>query len=670
MRLTHAWLATALLAAFALCLAALAFSEPAVAPLPTFLFYAAAHLLLYIQLFHLWPRQTTRWRGTWCIVGLALVWRLLFLAYPVNDDIYRYIWEGSLVSSGINPYLNSPAALAASANGILFDWINHPDFAAIYPPLTLAIFGALATVAEWLSLSPGGTILLFKTALLLSDFLVVLLLVPVLRTWKRPPWWLALYAWNPLVLLYGVGEAHLDILHNLWLVLALLAFAAAHAGRGYLFLGAAIMTKYLSMIFVPFLVTRRNLRWLPLVLAPALLFLPMLDAGTFHNLLRFGSELHAHDLLPRLLRLLADDAAYRTLLPAIFAAGILTIWLIKQDAPIRALMLAWGWLLICLPTVHPWYLLPLVLLMTHSPSRPWMVLTMTVGFQFWIQHAHAATGVWQEQEWIWLAMYLPLLFACLLEWRRPALPWRTTYPPPSSVDIVIPVLNEAHNLPAFLASLDVARAHMPWPTHPILVDGGSTDETVSIARGHLLTIIQGCAKGRGNQLAAGIAHGNGDLIIMLHADALMAPDALHKLAVSLTRHPAAEWGIMGHIYDQRTWKLRLVELSNRLRFLLAGIAFGDQGIFVRREVLQRAGGMSEMRLMEDIELSLRLADAPRRLEIGKSISVSTRRWQQQRFAGYTLQVLGFVSTYLLLRRIGFSVDKLADKLYRRYYRRQ
>ena len=78
--------------------------------------------------------------------------------------------------------------------------------------------------------------------------------------------------------------------------------------------------------------------------------------------------------------------------------------------------------------------------------------------------------------------------------------------------------------------------------------------------------------------------------------------------------------------------------------------------------------MPAIRLMEDVELSLRLADSPYRLQVGHSLKVSTRRWEKKKFTGYTLQVLLLVSAYLVLRRLGYSLQHLSNTMYRIYYR--
>ena len=171
-------------------------------------------------------------------------------------------------------------------------------------------------------------------------------------------------------------------------------------------------------------------------------------------------------------------------------------------------------------------------------------------------------------------------------------------------------------------------------------------------------------------LPRAIKAGNGELILMIHADAVMNEDVLEKLYCALNTYPTIQWGILGHYYDSSSFKMRAVELSNRLRFSFTGIAFGDQGIFVRRCLLNAVGGMPSHRLMEDVELSLRLASFPCRLNLGNSLQVSTRRWKKKKFTGYTFQVLGMVMTFLTLRRLMVNTTRLTDKMYKIYYNKK
>ena len=200
-----------------------------------------------------------------------------------------------------------------------------------------------------------------------------------------------------------------------------------------------------------------------------------------------------------------------------------------------------------------------------------------------------------------------------------------------------------------------------------LVDGGSTDDTSSIAERYPFAMSASPERGRGQQIAHGVNAGQSDLILMLHADAVIIPGGLQKLADEFRAQPTLSWGILGHRYPDMRRKMQFIELSNRFRFHACAMAFGDQGIFVRRDVLADVGGIPEIPLMEDVELSLRLASHPTRRSLGYTLEVSTRRWEKRRFTGYTFQVLRLVSSYLLQRRFGRPVETIAARMYRIYY---
>jgi glycosyltransferase involved in cell wall biosynthesis len=200
------------------------------------------------------------------------------------------------------------------------------------------------------------------------------------------------------------------------------------------------------------------------------------------------------------------------------------------------------------------------------------------------------------------------------------------------------------------------------------VDGGSQDKTLSIVRDFDVIIKQTELSSRGAQFAAGINAGSSDLILMLHADVKIERESLLRLFQSCRQTRTFTWGIMGHTYDDRSLKMRIIEWSNRYRFHYLGIAFGDQGIFIRRDILDIAGGMPELPLMEDVELSLRLADYPQRIHLGNQLIVSGRRWKKKKFSGYTTQVFCFVWIYLIGKRLGITTEKISRWLYSLYYK--
>ena len=654
---------------------------PAQSPRVEFALYAAAHLLLYFLVFS--RRSLLRRYGlaeggggrvSLVILAVGIVLRLAFLPYPASDDVNRYAWSGVMQNrpdTVFNPYLHAPSSYAKEfAADPVFRGINHKDLPGAYPPLAQIVFRGVAAAASRLQVEPARA---FKLLFVLIEIATMLLLTALLRAWQRPPHWLAIYAWSPLVLLYGVGEGHLDVLQTALVAGSLYCFYRRRPipVAGYLLLGAGVMSKFLPVILLPFVCRRRNLRWLPVFFLPFLLYLPYYEPGIFGSLMTFSGDMHYNDLVPQALRLLFDGPAYSLAMPAMYAAGLAAIWLAKQDGPLPAMAYAWMWLILCLPTVHPWYLMTPFLLLAAWPSRAWLVLGATMGFQFWVRHHSHMQQEWRELPWVWLATYLPFLAILVYDVLRPSRRQCPDQSPAGSLDIVIPTLNEGESLPATLDSIAVAverlQAAGSFPVEVFVVDAGSTDGTPEVAAERGAAVLAAQAAGRGDQMAQGAEAGSGDLVLMLHADAVMQPEALAKLVGELRRSAAIAWGVLGHAYDRRSLKMRLVELSNRLRVLLGGIAFGDQGIFVRRDCLRQIGGVPAIPLMEDVELSLRLARFPAPLNLGSSLTVSTRRWQRKKFSGYTVQVLRLVSTYLVRRRLGADVRALAERMCQTYY---
>lgn len=651
--------------------------------IPCFIAYGAAHLLLYVLVFYLLvPGRQARCASTRMlanpvlilIAGVAL--RVCFLPYPAHEDMNRYVWEGRMQLDGGNPFVSAPAEYAEHVAGNpIFDGVTHKDMPTIYGPLVQLVFRGLAAL-QLGPLSALSAPQVFKLFFLLCDIIAMCLLSLLLRFWRRPMHWLALYAWNPLVLLYAAGEAHFDVIQVLFVVIALCAYSGSPRWRWLIYpaLGAAIMVKYVAVVLLPILVTRSNRRYLPLLIVPALAVLPFMHDGMFDSLQMFATAMHYNDLFPKLFRLF-PDWAYVPILVAGLLSGLWWTWLLRQAVPVGAMAIACMWLLLSLPTLHPWYLMLLIVFFLYTPSRPWMLLCALMGLQFFVLPDQIGTSEGRPFAWVWAAQFVPMLLIYFRDLNRADLPWQQTSPPPLSIDIVVPTLNEEAGLASFMEALDVATRKLRGvygdaapSVKTWIVDGGSTDSTTEIAARYDVEVLHVDRPGRGHQFATGVEAGTGDVIVMLHADATMQPATLCNLQKAFVNHHGLEWGILGHLYAQSSMKMQLIELSNRFRFFVGGIAFGDQGIFARRESLDRVGGMPHIRLMEDVEVSLRLLNCPGRMSLGNSLSVSTRRWQQRKFTGYTLQVLKLVTVYLVRRRLGTDIEVLTDRMYDVYYR--
>ena len=222
----------------------------------------------------------------------------------------------------------------------------------------------------------------------------------------------------------------------------------------------------------------------------------------------------------------------------------------------------------------------------------------------------------------------------------------------SEVSIVVPVLNEAAFVAPFLQQF------APWRQKGdeiIVVDGGSTDDTVDIAAPHCDRLIS-APRGRALQLNAGARIARGAILWFLHADTTLANGARDALLEACGH--ARAWGRFDLRIDDDGTVFRVIESSMNLRSRLTGIATGDQGIFVRRELFDAVGGFRPIALMEDVDLSktLRRKAWPRCL--GRMLATSPRRWRAN----------GVLKTVLMMwgLRVAWNVGVSAERLARIY----
>ena len=181
-------------------------------------------------------------------------------------------------------------------------------------------------------------------------------LVMIFRQRKLPPARLLLYAANPLLLVFISGEGHLDGMMVFFLCLGLMLLFRGREGTGFFCIGCAAMIKYFAWAAVPFLITRANWKRCWLAFLPAAAFVFFHDAGmrTFHSLFVFGTGMHYNDAITAMMRLALGDAAL-PVCTLILAAVLAAVFLFEHNR-LRSLFFAFGWLLLFLPTLHPWYL--------------------------------------------------------------------------------------------------------------------------------------------------------------------------------------------------------------------------------------------------------------------------------------------------------------------------
>ena len=368
--------------------------------------FVATELIAGVLLFILWRRNDI---SLPIILALAVVFRLFFLWLPpvLSDDAYRYVWDGLVQMEGINPFAHRPAdsELVALRSEHVYSRLNSSEYYTVYPPVSQLIFriGTSFYNAGWLSSY-------YVIKALLGTCEVGALWILSRRLEARR---FMLYAWNPLVILSATGQAHTDAAAVFFLVLAWTLADRGRGGWSSVALAAAGLVKLYPFVLLPLLWRRFgwNGIW-PAFLTVLVLSLPYYHADAVSNVVSsldlyvryFEFNAGIYYGIKKLFSIVTGDDWSKQIGPALrwlFLASLPVIYYLdaRRNWPLRrAFVVTIGLFFICSTTVHPWYLLPLVALV--SPARPpsW----------HWYWLAVASLGTYllyvESYYWIWVIL--------------------------------------------------------------------------------------------------------------------------------------------------------------------------------------------------------------------------------------------------------------------------
>jgi len=339
------------------------------------------------------------------LIGLAA--RLvLFASDPIlENDYFRYLWDGGVLALGENPYRWSPAdvlsgvapaavqQLASGANGLV-EQIGYPHLRTIYPPLA-ALFFSLAHMID-----PWGLIGL-RSLYLIADFATLALLLALLRQLGRSPVWVLVYWLNPLAVQMIYNAAHMDVLLLPFLIGALLYTMRRQPVATVVFLILAAGIKlWPALLAPPLLRYAATQKWvffialaffglgLALVLSPLVLSGPSDTSGLFafsgewrKNEMVFGFMVTAMDAILGVFNVLRLDAERLARVAIAGGLMLLSLWPVRslddRGLVLRVLMIATG-LFIFAPAPYPWYFIWLLPFLTVVPSFAILAWTATL----------------------------------------------------------------------------------------------------------------------------------------------------------------------------------------------------------------------------------------------------------------------------------------------------
>jgi len=220
------------------------------------------------------------------------------------------------------------------------------------------------------------------------------------------------------------------------------------------------------------------------------------------------------------------------------------------------------------------------------------------------------------------------------------------------ISVIIPALNEERAIGATLAhTLQTLTPHELF-----VVDNQSIDATAEIAAPYARVLNGAATRGAGLNAAAAVARG--DILLFLHADTLLPPDAESVIKKTL-QDPTVIGGAFRLRLDDTRKIARLVALSVNLRSAWLNTFFGDQAMFVRREVFLQAGGYREWSVMEDLEILARLRRWGRLALVDAAVVTSARRHRRNGWVR-TIATIWLIS---LLFRLGVPGQAMI-RLYR------
>jgi rSAM/selenodomain-associated transferase 2 len=211
-----------------------------------------------------------------------------------------------------------------------------------------------------------------------------------------------------------------------------------------------------------------------------------------------------------------------------------------------------------------------------------------------------------------------------------------------TLSIIIPVLNEARNLEETLTCLP-----RDLEAEVMVVDGGSTDQTLAVAARFPAIKIMTAPRGRGSQMNAGALAASGELLVFLHADTWLTGEHLKALKTAAA-DPEFAAGAFALMLTPPVPALRFISWGANRRTRVFGLPYGDQVLTIRRSLFLALGGFAHRR-PEDLDLVLRLKGRARLSLLQPRVASSGRRWLEGGYLRTTTKNWVFLARHLAER---------------------
>ena len=206
------------------------------------------------------------------------------------------------------------------------------------------------------------------------------------------------------------------------------------------------------------------------------------------------------------------------------------------------------------------------------------------------------------------------------------------------ISVIIPVYRDAEALSRTLAATSLGDAE----AIVVVADG---DESCAVLRAeHSAIRWMQAPRGRARQMNAGAAVARGRWLLFLHADTTL-PRGWYAVVERASADPSVSFGCFRFALGSHSWFARLLEFGVRLRMLIFRLPYGDQALFIRRDVFSKLGGYSDVPIMEDVDLIRRLRATGRLFMASERAVTSARRWEEDGWLRRTARHLSLIVRY-------------------------
>ncbi|NVJ47172.1 MAG: hypothetical protein HWE07_08580 [Cytophagia bacterium] len=389
-----------------------------------------AYSLIFVSIIVIFRKLETGEEELAYYWGMLLRVLLIASVPKLSDDIFRFVWDGRLLTSLEDPYKHLPAYfLDKNIEGIdqaLFAKLNSQEYFSIYPPLNQVIFflGAL--------FSPNSIVwstVVIRIVLLIFELGNIRLIQRLLAHYGLPQKYGLIYALNPLVILELTGNLHFEAIVIFFLLQALWYYEQNKLHRSAVFFGLSVATKFIPLIVLPLLLKKIGLKktviyGLIVLATVAVSFLPLINTahvwaiwdsmtlyfqkfefnGSIYYLARwYGFETAGHNIIAQ---------SGKWMMYATFGT-IMIYSLVSRKKTDWPRQMVWVWLLYLLfaTTVHPWYVIPLLAVSVFSIVR----FPFIWSYLIFLTYINYSGGEYQDRIDVVMIEYGVLVLMILLE---------------------------------------------------------------------------------------------------------------------------------------------------------------------------------------------------------------------------------------------------------------